>query len=240
MLSHMIWQVVLRQAQEAARPDFPENVLTVGPGFQHENMPDEVAFLLPTNDGPKALIDRVIDAKGPWHKTILGLFLADPFLNLSHEARRLRRAGFGWVTNLPSVVQQDEDFTRQLPEIGLDSAREFSALALLRAEGFKVAAVVSDSATAQEALAINPEMLIVMPRVGAFAAGFPSPHQRGNAAQSVAEALRHASGNATLLGLGQAEEVGHENQWPQALDGLLCRPKLCPIGATLDDRLPTS
>ncbi|HMB76830.1 MAG TPA: hypothetical protein VKN76_10545 [Kiloniellaceae bacterium] len=224
MLTYLTWQIVLRKAQAVAHRDVPDAVLTVGPGFRHENMPDEVAFLLPTNDGPKALIDRMLAARRPRRDRILGLFLADPFLNLTHACRRLRDAGQTWVTNLPSVVQQDEDFARQLPDVGLDSAREFGALARFRDEGFKVAAVVSDQATAETALGIAPEALIVMPRVGDFAAGFPSLRQRGSAAQAVAAALREAGGTTVMLGLGQAEEVGHENQWPPPLDGLLCRP----------------
>lgn len=234
----LAWSLVLRSAVAAKRPDVPRSLLTVGPAFRQEAMPDEVAILLPTNDGPRPLIDR-LTARPPLPpgNAGIGLFLADPFLDLDQAAERLRAAGYRWVANLPSVVQQDEDFGCQLTDVGLGSAREYAALAQLRNADLRIAAVVSDAATAEAALVAAPEILLVMPRVGDFAAGFPSLRQRGSAAQEVLAARQAAGHDALLLGLGQAEEAGRESQWPPVLDGLLCRPQPCGLKRPLPDSL---
>src|SRR3546814_16315459 len=46
----------------------------------------------------------------------LGLFLADPFLNIAGQVSRLRRAGVTSVANLPTVEQPDVDFAQQRSE----------------------------------------------------------------------------------------------------------------------------
>ena len=156
---------------------------------------------------------------------MLGLFLAGPFLNMTLESARLAGAGLGWITNLPSVEQQDEEFSQQLADVGLDRGRELACLAQLRARGFRVAAVVADGRGAAAAAAIGPEALIILPRVADFAAGFPSLRQRGAAAQAVAAAAAGAGWSGLLLGLAEGSDADHETLWPDRLDGLVCRPR---------------
>ena len=226
----LVWEIVLRAGDGRY---FPKSILTAGPGFQHENMPMEVALLLPTNDGPTPLVDLVVADHQPCAEIILGLFLADPFLNLPRECARLGTAGLRWIANLPSVEQQDEEFSRQLTDVGLDRYRELDALAAFRDHGFKLAVVVSDVGAASAALSLSPEAMIIMPRVGDFAAGFPSLRQRRAAAQTISSVLRDADWQGMLLGLGNADEIRHEGQWPENLHGLLCRPQLAQIDAPL-------
>src|SRR3546814_2886307 len=66
----------------------------------------------------------------------LGLFLADPFLNIAGQVSRLRRAGVTSVANLPTVEQQDVDFAQQLADVGLDFTREVDHLGRFRRAGF--------------------------------------------------------------------------------------------------------
>ena len=253
----MRWRIALRPRYEDSWADLPRNILTIAPGFRHESMPDEVGILLPTNDGPKSLVEAVVDgaveapveagaadpargpapgpARGPARgadrgpdrgaDTILGLFLASPFLNLTLEGERLSRAGVAWLTNLPSVAQQDEEFLQQLADVGLDHGRELGCLSRFRAQGFKIAVVVTNDLGAAAAAAIDPEAMIVLPRVADFAAGFPSLRQRGAAAQSAAEAARSAGWSGLVLGLADAREADHETLWPEPLHGVVCRPK---------------
>ncbi len=225
MVEVLRWQIVLRDAAESVGMGLPRAIVTTAPGFRHENMPDEVGLLLPTNDGPKAMIDAVAGGGLGCGDAMLGLFLASPFLNVSLEAPRLTEAGVRWVVNLPSVEQQDEDFTQQLSDIGLDRGRELDRLSQFRAAGFEVSVVVADGPGAAAAAACSPGAMIVLPRIADFAAGFPSLRQRGAAAQAVAEAARSAGWSGLLLGLGEAGEAAHERLWPESLDGLVCRPR---------------
>ncbi len=225
MVDCLSWRIVLRSGRAAAGVALPGAVLTLAPGFRHESMPAEVGLLLPTNEGPKRLIDAVVADPALCGDAMLGLFLAGPFLNMTLEGGRLAGAGLGWITNLPSVEQQDEEFSQQLADVGLDRDRELTCLARFRAQGFRIAAVVADGPGAAAAAAIGPEALIILPRVADFAAGFPSLRQRGAAAQAVAEAAAAAGWSGLLLGLAEGSDADHETLWPDRLDGLVCRPR---------------
>jgi len=226
MVTCMTWRIILRGGVAATAGNIPSTVLTIGARFRDEGMPEEIGILLPTNAGPKRLIDAVADRSVPVDGAILGLFLASPFLNVESEGPRLARAGVRWVTNLPSVEQQDEEFSGQLSDVDLDHGRELQALAAFRAQGFRVAAVVAGATGAADAVGIDPDALIVLPRIADFAAGFPSLRQRGAAIQAVAEATTTAGWPGPVLGLGNAGEAEHERLWPDRLDGVICRPVL--------------
>lgn len=223
MIDLRSWQIKLRSGDSRAG-GLPASILTIGPRFEAESMPDEVAILLPTNSGPIRLIDCVVDDPGLCADAMLGLFLASPFLDVAPESARLRDAGVKWIANLPSVAQQDDEFARQLPDVGLDLQHELDCLSRFHVRGFKVAVAVSDAQGAVAAAAIEPEIMIVIPRVADFAAGFPSLRQRGTAAQSVFEAAHSAGWPGVLLGLGERRELESEGLWPGRLDGLVCRP----------------
>jgi len=224
MTDHMTWRIKLRSGNAALPARVPSEILTGKPRFRNESMPDEIGLLLPTNDGPRHFIDTIASKPDQFDDAMVGLFMANPFLNIPHESPRLQKAGIKWITNLPSVGQQDEDFSLQLSDVGLDHDRELECLAQFRKTGFKIAAVVTDVIDAKAAAAIEPDMLIVLPRVAGFAAGFPSSRQRGAAAQAASDAAGQAGWSGLLLGLGETRELDHERQWPDTLDGLVCRP----------------
>ena len=224
MVNCMTWRIVLRRRVVDAAADMPSMVLTIGARFRAEGMPAEVGILLPTNAGPKRLIESVADGSTRANNAILGLFLASPFLNVDTEGPRLARSDVRWVTNLPSVEQQDEEFSRQLSDVDLDHGRELRSLAAFRAQGFQIAVVVAGGPGAAAAVSIDPDAVIVLPRIADFAAGFPSLRQRGAAIQAVAEVAAGAGWQGLVLGLGNAAEAEHERLWPDRLDGLVCRP----------------
>ncbi len=220
------WKIVLRAEAAERNTDLPQTVLTIAPTFRHDSMPFEVGLLLSTNMGPRQFLNEIHQDPPEGSNAILGLFLSDPLLNISTESARLLKSGFRWVTNLPSVEQQDLDFSQQLSDVGLDKQREFDLLARLKSEGFKIAVVIADSEAVPTIVKLNPEIIIVMPRVSDFAAGFPSPRQRGQAAQNVFQAAQGLGWTGLLLGLGEHSEIDHESLWPSCLNGLLCRPNL--------------
>ncbi|MFC4272624.1 hypothetical protein GQF03_10785 [Sneathiella chungangensis] len=222
----MGWRIGLRAAVDTAQKQFPEFILTEAPRFQHGNMPNEVSLLLPTNAGIKRLIDAVIDKAHLHPDGMLGLFLADPFLNLPLELARLADTKIRWATNLPSVGQQDTDFEQQLTDVGLDFSRELKKLSEIKSYGYRIAIVVADAASAKSAAALEPEAMIILPRIADFAAGFPSLRQRRSMALDISLALEATGWTGALLGLGEATELDHERQWPEPLDGLVCRPQI--------------
>ena len=220
------WVTAMRSASPAspASGAVPAAVLTTSAGFDHPNMPPEVALMLPTNDGPAAFADTLLQAQNRDPAVAAGLFLSDPFLSVERVGRRLRDAGVEWVCNLPSVEQQDEEFTQLLADVGLDRHGEVAALGKFKEAGLKVAAVVSSAAGACDVAGIGADAIIVLPRISEFAAGFPSPRQRGAAAQSVRDAVRDNGWHGPLLGYGDDSETDRESRWHDAVDGILCRP----------------
>src|SRR3546814_9713912 len=102
----------------------------------HESLPPEVALLLPTTAGADGLSAALATMPATGLATglerfadrALGLFLADPFLNIAGQVSRLRRAGVTSVANLPTVEQQDVDFAQQLADVGLRSEEHTSEL----------------------------------------------------------------------------------------------------------------
>lgn len=222
----MEWRIRLRTNSAAAPTQLPGVILTEAPRLQHSNMPNEVSVLLPTNKGVKHLIDAVVERPDICANAMLGLFLADPFLNLPLVLAQLVNTKVRWITNLPSVEQQDTDFTQQLADVGLGFSREQKKLTEIKSYGYRIATVVADAASASSAAALEPEAMIILPRVADFAAGFPSLHQRRSTAQEISIALQSVGWNGLLLGLGKTTELDHERQWPEALDGLICRPKI--------------
>ena len=225
MVDCLSWRIALGSRTAGRRAFIPEAIVTLAPGFRHESMPSEVGVLLPNTEGPKRLIDAIARDPALCREAMLGLFLASPFLNLPLDGERLTRAGVRWITNLPSVEQQDQEFSQQLADVGLDRDRELGCLAELRSQGFRIAAVVADAPGAAVAAAVEPEAMIILPRVADFAAGFPSLRQRGAAAQAVAEAAVGAGWSGLLLGLAEGSDAEHEALWPDRLDGLVCRPR---------------
>ncbi len=188
-------------------------------------MPDEIALLLPTNRGPKDLIQAAVQHQALFRDKMLGLFLAAPFLDLRRESQSLAKADIKWIINIPSVEQHDKEFTQLLSDVSLGHGREIENLAYCRDAGIRVAVVVSDAESAINAIAINPEVLIVLPNTMAYAAGYPSTRQRGTATQIVSQAVRAKGWNGPILGLGELQEVAHENLWPESYDGMICRPR---------------
>lgn len=202
--------------------------MTAGPRFCHDGLPPEVGLLLPNTAGASGLAAAAATAPGLLAGRALGLFLADPFLNVQAAVARLRSAGAIAVANLPTVEQQDVEFAQQLEDVGLDFAREFDRLSQLRRAGFQIIAAVAGVPAAVAVRPLDPLAVVVVPRIADFAAGFPSFRRRGALAREVAAALAAAGWQGPLLGLATAGEAAHETLWPDVLDGVLCRPEPLP------------
>ncbi|MEM7171440.1 MAG: hypothetical protein AAF530_14810 [Pseudomonadota bacterium] len=224
----LTWQIVWRSEKTALAMALPQQILTVAPAFTHQNLPPEVGLLLPSLPGARQLVNYISDRPLDLTQSIIGLFLADPFFAVAREKGVLDRANASWVTNLPSVAQQDPGFFHQLADVGLDQELELERLAALKDLGVRIAITVVDGPSTAKALALEPAALFVVPRVSDFAAGFPSLRQRGAAAQQVAEAAKGAGWEGPIVGLSGPSEAAYERQWPTVLSGVLCRPRPKP------------
>lgn len=226
--SVLYWRITWRIDAEGATP-LPKGIVTVPASFSDGDMPPEIALLLPTNDGPSAFINHITRAQRWDATTAVGLFMSDPFLSAEREARQLREFGVAWIANLPTIEQQDQEFTQQLADVGLDHIREIEMISAFKSAGFKIAVVASNAEGAAAAARIAPDAVIVLPRVSDFAAGFPSPRQRSAIAQSVRDVLIESGWSGPVIGYGDAREAAHDSQWPDAVDGMLCRPMTRPL-----------
>lgn len=212
-----------------AAAELPPDIVTLAPRLAAPGLPPEVAGLLPNQDTGRTLLaavaeGRIRPAEGS-APPALGLFLADPFLTVGRVADALAGAGLRWIAALPSVAQHDGDMAQQLADVGLDMVRECRRLAEFGSLGFATVAVAGDSAAAALAADAGCDAVLVLPRVGDFAAGFPSLRQRSSAARSVRTALETARWRGTLLSLADPMERRHEGLWPDAVDGVVCRPE---------------
>lgn len=223
------WPIRLKKSVEN-RFFVPSSIWTYAPSIPDDDMPPEVSVLLPTRAGSQSLID-VFDHQGTFDPAAaIGLFMSDPFLAVQREARRLKSMNVDWVSNLPTVEQHDDDFTQQLADVGLDRSREYTVLDGFKAAGLKVVVIITSAEGAVDALSLMPDVFIVIPRVSDFAAGFPSPRQRGAAAQLVRDAITDTGWNGPLLGYGDDREIEHPSQWPDTVDGMLFRPTIMQLG----------
>lgn len=220
------WTIRLRDAAVAAASGLPAEIRTIAPSFRHPDLPDEVALLLPNSgSGEATAISLRVAGRLSGH-IACGLFVADPFLSVKREVRAFREAGVRWVANLPAIQQQDVEFEQQLEDVSIDISLEARMLLMFAGEGMRVIAVVADADGVEAFLgqAGFPDAVVVMPRVGDFAAGFPSMRQRGSAAAAIADRLAASDWQGTLLMLGTRQEAEHPFLWPEAIHGLLCRP----------------
>jgi predicted TIM-barrel enzyme len=221
----LVWRDAGPESAAAARPgERPAQLVSLAPRLRPPGLPLEVAQLLPNQDGCRALLAALRECQPP-AASAAGLFLADPFLQVERAAGALRAAGIVVVANLPSVGQHEADFYQQLADVGLDGARELAALAAFRAQGFASAAVVCDAEAARAAARNDPDLILALPKIAGFAAGFPSLRQRGVLAQAVRATLSEEGWSGPLLLLADRTEATHQRLWPDCVDGVICRPE---------------
>jgi len=222
------WPLHLRE-QRAQKADLPPCFYSAAPAFTHESMPPEVAVLLPANDGATDLFRILESIRGESAPRAAALFMSDPFVSPARDGKRLLELGVRWVANLPTVDQHDDEFTQYLADVGLNLDMEHKVLAAFQQSGLKIAATISDPDGVSTVAELKPDAVVVLPRVSDFAAGFPSPRQRSAVAQAVRSSLLAAGWTGPLLGFGDEREALLPTQWPEAVDGIVCRPTAIPL-----------
>ncbi len=226
MQNVMEWRLTLRAGSRWKDLGLPSAVLSIAPGFLDPDMPAELGILLPNVGGCGDLIAHVERVPEALTDAALGLFLADPLLNVSVTAQRLKSVGAGWIANLPSVAQHDPELLQMLEDVGLDHPLETARLSDLQGSGLSAIAVATGGGTAASIAAVDPAAIFILPRVRDFAAGFPSPRQRGAAVREAATAAHATGWKGPILALAASNEADHEVLWPDGCDGIVCRPQM--------------
>ena len=211
----LFWRI---ESGSAPRQALPSGICTPGTPDLPEQMPPEVALLLPGphSAAPLPAKDRLPRGAG------FGVFLANPILHIASLARELRAREITWIANLPSVIQHDEDFLRHLNDVGLGFAKEAALLRLLREAGLRVLAAVADAGQARQAAELGAAALAVLPPVAAFEAGFPSMRERAEQIARLRAGFPEL--RLPLLGLLSKAEGRLPATWPPGLNAGLIRP----------------
>ncbi|NMM43707.1 hypothetical protein HH303_04405 [Rhodospirillaceae bacterium KN72] len=215
----LTWEIAARAPSES----LPSRIVTERPPLPPDRFPPEIGLLLPAAREGNGIQSFMTDMPDPGG-TAVGMFLANPFLNVSRTARHLIDSGIQWISNFPSIDQQDIDFGQQLDDVGLDRTFEFRTLKTFADTGLKSLAVLCDPAGVPGALASRPAAVLTVPRVADFAAGLPSMRYRGTLADTIMAALREAGWNGPVLAIGTRIEATSPTLWPDMIDGLLLRP----------------
>jgi len=146
-------------------------------------------MLLPSTAGSSGLLDTILQTPTIIRDRGIGLFLSDPFLNTPQICAMLERIGVKWVTNLPSLAQHDDEFLREIGDVGFSVAQELHALAAYRDGGFRTMAVVSSNSHCDAIVAHPADAVLVVPNTRALQVSYPSLPQREATVREIRKTL---------------------------------------------------
>jgi hypothetical protein len=128
-------------------------------------MPYELAGLLPNREHGvdlMALIDGLPEnAAGA--RSVIGMFLADPFLNCKRIADRLLAKGYDQVTNLPPAASYGSEFLSTLDKVACGQVQEQRHIDRLVARGLSFSPALAAVDHLPVALSGSPRRLWVVP-----------------------------------------------------------------------------
>lgn len=129
------------------------------------DLPYELAGLLPNREHSRDLM-VLIDAlpeNSFGHRSVVGVFAADPFLNCKRVADRLMAKGYDQVTNIPPAAGYGTEFLATLDKVAAGRAQEQRNIGQLVDRGLCVSPAVAAIECLPEALDGSPRRLWVVP-----------------------------------------------------------------------------
>jgi len=214
------WEVKNTKAEIDSNNARLERILTFNPGFKTDQIPLEVAMLLPTMSSNEAILESVSNNYNICQTSCVGLFLTDHFLNFSSTVATLQKAGVKWVCNMPSIGLHDAEFKQYLSEVGMGIAKEVEMLSDLQQKGFNTLCIIASEQDVLEFVKISPNAICVMPQVSSFVSGFPSLHQRNLKETSILAKLDEARW------IGQSFCYRQESESKDETSPHILRPKM--------------
>ena len=144
---------VHRSVPPAQRSEDTLRILTL---VDDEHNHPDIGMLLPERDYNQCLLNQLsaqlyASDKSELKGAFIGLFLSDPFLNLSTTISQLKAAEVKGITNFPSASFYGEEFAKQLDGVGFSRKMEFERLTEIQDLGLKALGCLSAD-TANETL----------------------------------------------------------------------------------------
>ncbi len=207
----------------------PEGIITFAPAFTHPKLPIEALTLLPKTACSQGLLADIAENPELALNRIVGLFITDPFLNLSRIAKDFGRRNVTWVANLPTIAQHDEEFRSLVGDVGFGVKNEMAALAQLSKAGMRTLGAISDPSDALIVAAARPDAVFILPDFACLTKGFTSLATRLNLLEAMCEALSKEGYDGPVFGLFEASETTGRTMTLPAGAGAILRPVIMPL-----------
>lgn len=220
--NEVLWKWRL-QTNPDPRPksiDMPTHIVTFAAGFQPANLSPEISMLLPTVSGAKQITEALTTSPQLFKNVVTGLLVTDPTINFERTVTGLKAANCQWIANLPSISLHEAEFKSYLNEVALGFSREIEILADFKTRDFKIMAVLADRSEAPLMAALNPEAVLIMPKVTDFLKGWPSLAMRENNEAALRKSLDQNGWTGSCFGYRAPDE--NSNGWP-------CVKRPCPF-----------
>lgn len=179
----------------------------------------EIAAALPIGDANGLLMDALsVEGRVEPH-VVAGVMANDPFRHFDEFLGSLFERGVRTIVNWPSVGPLSGELAAAFTHSGFTFENELEMLSKARARGFAVTAFVVNADHGRQALALEPEMLILAPPPGT-----PGSEGRAALARDLAKlgaALRaQAAGTEVRIYLGPDVEM-HAKEVSRAVAGVI-------------------
>ncbi len=196
----------------------PAHILASSNPALPDEVPLEISLLLPGCQADDSLQFPFDDGRS----YSMGIFLANPTLNIQSLSKSMIKNGVSWISNFPTVMQHDAAFRMSLEEVNLGPNLELSRIQELTDTGINVLACVCEPDDAYGAVAAGAKALLVLPTTRAFAHGFPSAAKRQQQLRDIRDSLSNPE--MPLLGLITRSEADLPVTWPKYMDAAVVRP----------------
>ena len=187
-------------------------IVTFAAGFQSANLPPEVSMLLPTVPGAKRIAEALTTSPQIFDGAVTGLLVTDPAIKFERTIKSMKAANNRWVANLPTIGLHDAEFKSFLNEVALGVPAEIDILAKFKAHGIKIMAVLADFSEAKAMAKLNPDAVLIMPKVSDYLDGWPSLATRVENERTIRAALSQNVWDGRCLGYRAPGE--DNNGWP--------------------------
>ncbi|MGR3659784.1 MAG: phosphoenolpyruvate hydrolase family protein [Paracoccaceae bacterium] len=169
-------------------------------------------MLLPTGPGSRQIVDALTTSPHLFDGAITGLLVTDPAINFERTIKSMKAANNRWVANLPTIGLHDAEFKSFLNEVALGVSKEIEILAKFKARGIKIMAVLADFPQAEAMALLDPDAIVILPKVSGFLDGWPSLATRKKNERVLRAALSQNGWNGPCLGYRAKNE--DNNGWP--------------------------
>ena len=146
-------------------------------------------MLLPTVPGAKRIAEALTTSPQIFDGAVTGLLVTDPAIKFERTIKSMKAANNRWVANLPTIGLHDAEFKSFLNEVALGVPAEIDILAKFKAHGIKIMAVLADFSEAKAMAKLNPDAVLIMPKVSDYLDGWPSLATRVENERTIRAAL---------------------------------------------------